>query len=130
MDRNTATKYAREQLDKYNLDDWSIRLTTSETGPVGYCSAKDKAIILNAHSVDIHPDYEIYDTVLHEIAHALTPNDLNHGEQWKAKAIEIGCNGEKCSNFSLDPKLIDAIRSGATIEYTVETEVIEIKKPK
>lgn len=128
MNRNEAAEYAREQLNKYNLDDWSIRLTTSERAPLGLCSYKDKCIILSAHHIDIHPDYEIQDTILHEIAHALSPIDFNHGEQWKAKAIEIGASPEACSNFSLSPDLIDAIRSGATIEYTIEETIVKTPK--
>lgn len=128
MERNKAAEYARKQLSNNNLDDWGVRLTTSERAPLGLCSYKDKCIILSAHSIDIHPEMEVYDTVLHEVAHALTPNDLNHGEEWKNKAIELGCKPSACSEFSLDPNLIDAIRSGATIEYTIEETIVKTPK--
>ena len=37
------------------------------------------------------------ETLLHEIAHALTPMSCKpHGPEWKAKALEIGCNGKRC----------------------------------
>lgn len=128
MDRNTALKYMRERLDSNGLSDWGCRINPNEFGPLGYCSHKDKCIILNGHSVDIHPDYEVKDTINHEVAHALTPNDRKHGAEWQAMAIKLGATPAACSEFDLDPKLIDAIRSGATIEYTVEETII--RKPK
>lgn len=37
------------------------------------------------------------ETVLHEIAHALTPLDYaSHGPEWRATALAIGSNGERC----------------------------------
>ena len=130
MDRNQAAEYARKQLSNNGLDDWSVRLSTSERGYMGLCSYQDKCIILNAHHIDINPEFGVYDTILHEVAHALVGPNHGHDEEWKAKAKELGCRPEQCSEFSLDPDLIDAIRSGATIEYTVEEETIIKRTPK
>lgn len=38
---------------------------------------------------------EVADTVLHEIAHALVGKAHNHDAVWRAKALEIGCSGER-----------------------------------
>jgi superfamily II DNA or RNA helicase len=126
MTRHEAAQFARDELNKHGLADWSIRLTATTQGPVGKCIPKDKCIILNAHHVDTHPDEEIKDTILHEIAHALTPGH-GHDADWRDRAIEIGCK-----NLGLCPALseqaIDAIRSGAELEVTFEEEVI--RKPK
>ncbi len=40
------------------------------------------------------------DTVLHEMAHILTPGQ-NHNQNWKNVAIKIGCNGNRCHSLSL-----------------------------
>lgn len=129
MNRDKATRYAKEQLIKHNLKDWHIRLTTDLTKPfLGLCSYKDKCIILNAHHIDSHPEPEVINTILHEVAHALTPGE-SHNEIWRQKAKEIGCdNTSPCSSLSFNPAVIDAIRSGADVEITWEEEII--RRPK
>ena len=46
----------------------------------------------------------IEDTILHEIAHALTYEKYgdkasNHGKEWKEIAKSIGCSGDRCYNL-------------------------------
>ena len=38
---------------------------------------------------------KVKDTILHEISHVLTPKQ-GHNNIWRTKAIEIGCDGERC----------------------------------
>lgn len=131
MNRNTASKLARTELDKYGLGDWGVRLTSDPNQPfLGLCMHRDKCIILNAHHVDIHPDAEIINTIKHEVAHALCPGQ-GHNNVWSTKAREMGCdNTLPCSHLSLPKNVIDGIRSSATIEMTVEEETHVIRKPK
>lgn len=120
MDRNKAAKSLRDLLDKHNLKDWTIRLNQDvESGYFGMCSHKDKCIILNAHHVDIHPEEEVEDTIRHEVAHALTPNQ-GHGGLWILKAEELGARPTACSTLTLPAHVIDGIRSGATVEMTFD----------
>lgn len=131
MTRDQAVKLAHEEMAKFpQLVDWRIRLTTDATKPfLGLCSYKDKCIILNAHHLDIHPDPDVKDTILHELAHALVGPFHGHNEIWKAKAKELGCTElSACSSLSLSPEIIDAIRSGATVEVSYEEEII--RRPK
>lgn len=125
MDRQKASEFCRHKLDSFGLKDWHVRMTMDVNAPfLGMCMYKDKAIILNAHHVDMHPQAEIIDTILHEIAHALTPNH-GHDSVWAAKAREIGClNTIPCSHLNLPPQVIDAIRSGQMVEMEVKEEII------
>lgn len=133
MDRHSASQLCRKELDKYGLSDWHVRLTSDPNQPfLGLCVYADKCIIINAHHVDIHPTAEVINTILHEVAHALTPGE-HHNDVWEAKAIEIGCdNTLPCSHLNIPEHILDAIRSGATVEMTVEEKVITnvIRTPK
>lgn len=127
MDRIKAVKYCRERLDANGLHHWSIRLNQNDkSGFLGLCSYKDECIILNAHHVDTHPEPEINDTINHEVAHALTPGQ-GHNNVWMEKAKELGClHFSPCNNLALNPAIIDAIRSGADVEITFETETVQV----
>lgn len=134
MDRNIASKFLRSKLDAYGLSEWHVRITSDPNQPfLGLCVHKDKSIILNAHHVDIHSDADVRCTILHEIAHAIVGPGQAHNDIWRDKAIEIGCdNTQPCSHLNIPEYVIDAIRSGATVEMTVEEKVITnvIRTPK
>ena len=67
----------------------------------GRCSYRTKTISLSKHLVSLNDLEKVKDTILHEIAHALTPGH-GHDRVWQRKAIEIGCNGERCySSFDV-----------------------------
>ncbi len=121
MDRIKAVQYLRERLNEFGLHDWHIRLNSNDKlNFYGLCSYHDECIILNAHHVDQHPEPEIFDTINHEIAHALTPGH-DHDEVWAKKALELGClSTNPCSTLSIRPDILDAIRSGADVEITFE----------
>jgi superfamily II DNA or RNA helicase len=129
MTRQEAAHFARTELNKHGLIDWSVRLNQNADGHfLGLCSYRDKCIILNAHHIDIHPTPDVRNTILHEIGHALTPGH-RHDDIWQAKASQIGCdNTSPCSNLSLSPDVIDAIRSGATVEVSFEEQIIRTPK--
>lgn len=128
MDRHTASTRCREELNRHGLKDWGVMITTNPDLPfLGKCMYKDKKIVLNAFHIDIHPDAEVIDTILHEVAHALCPLQ-GHNDVWATKAREIGCtNTFPCSHLDLPAHVIDAIRSGHMVEVEVEEkEVVQI----
>lgn len=134
MDRNRASKLCRAELDKHGLTEWHVRLTSDPNQPfLGLCVYKDNSIILNAFHIDIHPDDEIINTIRHEVAHAIVGPGYGHSDTWATKAREIGCdNTNPCSHLDIPEYVIDAIRSGATVEMTVEVKEITnvIRTPK
>ena len=130
MERKDATYFLREEMNKWGLKDWTIRLNQNpDSGFLGMCLHRDKTIVMSAHHIDIHPEPSILNTIRHEIAHALVGAGHGHDEVWAAKAREVGCdNTLPCSNLSLSPQIIDAIRSGATVEVTFDEQVIRTPK--
>jgi hypothetical protein len=126
MTRQEATDYCRSRLTEFNLTDWKIKLVSYESGKqvfLGKCDSKLKIIYLNTFHIDTHPEIEVRDTINHEIAHALTPYH-GHDVIWRNKAIELGSSGQACVTYILDPRAIDAIRSGDILEV----DYVEVKR--
>ena len=62
----------------------------------GVCNYTAKRIRLSVTYCLRATRAEIADTVLHEIAHAIVGPRHHHDAVWKAKAQEIGCQGDRC----------------------------------
>lgn len=68
--------------------DWNRR-----TGAFGVCNYKKRRVFLSKFLFPMMCDKEIKDTILHEVAHALTPG-AKHGPMWRRKALELGAKPE------------------------------------
>jgi SNF2 family DNA or RNA helicase len=131
MRREEAVKQCHELLIARGLKDWHVRISLDASKPfLGLCDFKNKCIILNAHHIDQHPDEEVDDTIKHEVAHAEVGTIHGHNEIWQAKARELGCDPIPCSHLSLSPEILNAIRSGADVQFTVEEEQVILRRPK
>ncbi len=62
----------------------------------GSCKFSKKEITLARAYAEQEDFKEIKNTILHEIAHALVGPKHGHNEIWKQKALEIGCDAERC----------------------------------
>jgi predicted SprT family Zn-dependent metalloprotease len=84
----------------------------------GCCSYRKKQISLSRPLTLLNSESEVRNTILHEIAHALTKGH-HHDRVWKAKAKEIGCTGDRCYNSKLvktpEPKYIASCKTCGTI---------------
>jgi hypothetical protein len=96
MNIATAERRAKRFMKKHNLiqSGWTFQYITSNRC-FGICKYGSKEICLSKPLTEINNWEKVKDTILHEIAHALTPRQ-NHNHVWVAKAIEIGCNGKRC----------------------------------
>jgi hypothetical protein len=67
--------------------------------------------------VEVNDVIQVTDTILHEIAHALTRD--GHGYAWKRKCIEIGAKPERCyTNKDISPTMrYQAICGGCNAVY-------------
>lgn len=110
MDLQRAEQLAIELMEKHGLRpkglntglygywsfDWHRKKMSS-----GTCSYTRNTIFLSKPITELSKEEDVLDTILHEIAHALTPHH-GHDAVWKKKAKEIGCKAERC--FGEDSK--------------------------
>ena len=96
MELQKANEIAKENMTKFNLTNngWILKFTDSKSY-YGLCYSNKRLITLSTTLTLLNTEAQFTDTLLHEIAHALTKGH-NHDKIWKQKAIEIGCNGERC----------------------------------
>jgi len=92
-----AQKLAIELMDKHGLLDlrWYFKFDNA-VRRFGCCKHRLKTITLSKKLVALNDEAQVRDTILHEIAHALVGPGHGHDYIWKAKALAIGCNGERC----------------------------------
>src|SRR5262245_31519249 len=95
MQRAEALCLLRILMDQHGLNDWDARIAvgdvndTPKRATLGLCDFEEKAIYLTLYCVKKRTPRQVEDTILHEIAHALT-GDETHGEVWAKKAEELG----------------------------------------
>ncbi len=97
MDLNDAAAMGGRLLDEHGLHDWRLVFDRAKRR-AGVCRWARKEIGLSAPLTSVHPEAEVRDTVLHEIAHALVGPKHGHDAVWRATAKRIGCTGQRCSS--------------------------------
>lgn len=126
LTRTQARNLALELMDLHGLIEggWSFRFNRAKSY-AGLTDLDNMEISLSGSMVDVVSPSSVRETILHEIAHALTGYDerAEHGPLWRAKAIEIGASGEeeemnyiprvwtsKCPNCGVEGYEISLIR--------------------
>jgi predicted SprT family Zn-dependent metalloprotease len=114
---NEASKLALHLMGKYGLREpkWTFRFNRRWRSmgmcfePTFYKNGRLRTagrIELSVHYVILNPKYEIQDTILHEIAHALVGVRSGHNEAWRSMASKLGARPGRI-NHSIwvnDPK--------------------------
>lgn len=97
MNLLAAQSLAIELMDQHGLIDlkWYFEFDNSSRR-FGCCNYRKHCISLSKKLVLLNEVEQVKDTILHEIAHALVGFEHGHDYVWRQKAIEIGCNGQRC----------------------------------
>jgi predicted SprT family Zn-dependent metalloprotease len=97
MNLLVAEKLALNLMKQHGLTNigWSFEFDNAKRR-FGCCDYRTKTISLSRDLVKLNDEPKVENTILHEIAHALVGRNHGHDNVWKQKAIEIGCDGNRC----------------------------------
>ena len=93
MDVEKAYRLALAKVAEHGLANWDVMFDGARAR-FGCCYYHKKLITLSKVLVELNDEAEVLDTILHEIAHGLTPG--GHTKAWRKTALAIGCNGKRC----------------------------------
>lgn len=96
MNIRDAKTLARKTMRAHGLiaQGWVLEFDQA-VSRAGCCMYRRKVISLSEPITLLNPKDKVMNTILHEVAHALTPGE-HHNRIWKQLAISIGCDGERC----------------------------------
>ena len=117
---------ARDLMDQHNLTDWKLDFNDA-VRRFGYCAYWRKIISISKPLSLLNNESRVRNTILHEIAHALTKS--GHDKAFYKKCIEIGAEPKRCYPESVirpEPKHIYAC---STCGYRYE-RIKKIKRHK
>lgn len=95
LDDAKALAEAYMEHHKLTVAGWRFEFNDSKTF-FGRCNFTRKLILLSAPLTLLNDELQVEDTILHEIAHALAGSKAGHGKLWKAVAVSVGANPERC----------------------------------
>ncbi len=97
MTGEQAQAFALAKLAEHGLKGWVFGFDVSRRR-LGLCDYNRKRVSISHHLLG-KSDFEVRETILHEISHALlwteTGVDHGHDEVWKARARSIGSLGTR-----------------------------------
>lgn len=102
MDLFYAERQAKLLMAAHGLTDKGWRFEWDNAARrFGQCRYSTKTISMSRQLTKQRTEASVRNTMLHEIAHALTPG-AGHGYEWRMKAIAIGCDGKRCSDDKVE----------------------------
>lgn len=96
---------AFELFKKHGLENWHFKFDRA-IQRAGSCHFGKRTISLSIHMVlkETITMEQIENVILHEMAHAIVGFQHGHNDVWRAKAIEIGCDGARCHTLKFMPE--------------------------
>lgn len=98
MTKTQITALAHSLVSKHLPSEWKFEWNKRKSA-LGVCNYAKKKIFLSEYFIGRVPTDELKDTILHEIAHALTyirHGQRGHGPVWKRVCVEIGAKPVRC----------------------------------
>ena len=94
MNITEAKTLALLYMEEHRLADWKLEFENCKRS-LGRCHYYDRKITLSEWYVELNEEKDVEDTILHEIAHALSwvrygREGKGHGRLWKKVCVEIG----------------------------------------
>jgi predicted SprT family Zn-dependent metalloprotease len=86
---------AKQEMEKHGLRGWTFGWANTKRR-LGACKYRVKRIEISKFYALHNPLEKVFDTLLHEIAHALAGPKARHGPVWKAVALRIGATPRAC----------------------------------
>jgi predicted SprT family Zn-dependent metalloprotease len=91
-----ARALAHDLMRRHGVGDWTFAFDRAKRR-LGCCHYGSRSITLSAPLTRLNDTGVIRDTLLHEIAHALTPG-AGHGPSWKRAAAALGAAPRPCAS--------------------------------
>ena len=92
--KEKLVEFAKKKFKQYKLVGWNIYFT-NHSGVLGMCYNKQKKIRMSIPWMKTVGYRESCDTLLHEIAHALTKHG-GHTAEFYANCKRVGCKVQRC----------------------------------
>ena len=105
--KNTLkTNYLLLQAEFKELKDYKLIFYKGRAASwLGMTRPSKQQILINGSSL-IYDDLSVLlDTLKHEVAHVLAPNDCRHGKEWKSKCLLTGAIPHSCGKSKIESKL-------------------------
>jgi len=99
MDPLAAERLAHSLLSQHGLADWGFAFDHARRR-LGSCDYRERRITLSRPLTTLNPEAVVGDTILHEIAHALTQG-ARHGSAWRLQAAALGAEPRACVRASV-----------------------------
>jgi len=93
MTLEAARALAVHLMARHGLEGWTFAFDRARKR-LGSCLPSSRRITLSSTLTRLNDEEVVRDTILHEIAHALTPGD-GHGARWRAACRKIGARPER-----------------------------------
>ena len=119
-----VTKFANTRMQELGISGWNVEFNTS-IHSAGFCNYSKRILVFSRRYIKQASSFDVRDTVLHEIAHILTPGS-HHNNVWKIKAREIGCSAERCHDYNLRMNQSSATtdKGNSTMRINVDKDAI------